>query len=180
MADGAFLYTDSALDEELPQDESFERMRFLLGRFERTASEFYSEYAANNDFFADEPIKKMSKLTNNLLHGIDYKRVKEVREENYRYLHKELGSINLLRLSDHAGTFMYPLYLQNGPEIRKKLQNLHIYIPTLWPDVWKWCNKNETEFKMSENILPLPCDQRYSQRDMKTVCDSIKGITADR
>lgn len=46
VADGAFLYTDAVLEEELPLDESFERMHFLLGRFERTASEFYGEYAA--------------------------------------------------------------------------------------------------------------------------------------
>ena len=52
VADGAFLYTDAMIEEELPRDESFERMRFLLGRFERTASEFYPEYAANNGLFA--------------------------------------------------------------------------------------------------------------------------------
>ncbi len=72
VADGAFLYTDSIRDVDFPMDESFERMHFLLGRFERTASEFYGEYVANNDLFTSEPIKKMSKLTRNLRHGIDY------------------------------------------------------------------------------------------------------------
>ena len=33
VADGAFLYTDTWLECELPKDESFERMHFLLGRF---------------------------------------------------------------------------------------------------------------------------------------------------
>ncbi len=32
VADGAFLYSDAALSEELPTDESYERMGFLLGR----------------------------------------------------------------------------------------------------------------------------------------------------
>ena len=44
VADGAFLYTDVQPEEALPRDESFERMRFLLGRFERGANEFYGEY----------------------------------------------------------------------------------------------------------------------------------------
>ena len=79
VADGAFLYTDATLNEELPTDESFERMHFLLGRFERTASEFYSENVANNEMFSNEPIKKMSKLTDNLLHSIDYEFVKNRR-----------------------------------------------------------------------------------------------------
>ena len=174
VADGAFLYTDSVLSEELPQDESFERMRFLLGRFERTASEFYREYVANNDFFASEPIKRMSKLTDNLLHGIDYPKVRETREKNYQYLHEALGGINRLRLSEHAGTFMYPLYLENGSEIRKKLQKKQIYIPTLWPDVFEWCKETEVEYIMAKNILPLPIDQRYKNKEMGLLIEILK------
>ena len=96
VPDGAFLYTDSLLDEEYGQDESYDRMRFLLGRYERTASEFYSEYSANNHFFADEPVKRMSKLTDNLLHGIDYGFVKQRRTENFEYLHECFKNINKL------------------------------------------------------------------------------------
>ena len=44
VADGAFLYTNKELEEDLPIDESFDRMEFLMGRFERTASEFYTQY----------------------------------------------------------------------------------------------------------------------------------------
>lgn len=40
VADGAFLYTDKRLERELLQDESFERMHFLIGRFERCAMSF--------------------------------------------------------------------------------------------------------------------------------------------
>ena len=47
VADGAFLYTDAKLDRELPQDESFERMHFLLGRYERSANEFYRRTMAS-------------------------------------------------------------------------------------------------------------------------------------
>lgn len=169
VADGAFLYTDAVLDEPLEWDESFERMRFLLGRFERTASEFYSEYAANNKLFAKEPVKRMSKLTRNLLHGIDYERVKTVREKNYQYLHKALGGINGLTLSETASTFMYPLLLENGTEIRKRLQAEKIYIPTLWPDVFGWCSVDEAEYQMAKNILPLPIDQRYGVGEMSEI-----------
>lgn len=57
VADGAFLYSDMRLSKEIPQDESFERMHFLLGRYERSANEFYGEYVANNKLFATEPAK---------------------------------------------------------------------------------------------------------------------------
>lgn len=173
VADGAFLYTEAAVAEELPTDESFDRMRFLLGRFERTAAEFYSAYAANNDLFAAEPIKRMSKLTDNLLHGIDYGRVKRIREENYAFLHRTLGQHNKLKLRDEPGTFMYPLLLENGAAIRRALQKEKIYIPTLWPDVFDVCTENEPEYDLAANILPLPIDQRYTNGDMQYLTDRI-------
>ncbi|MBR4673564.1 MAG: hypothetical protein IKP00_03790 [Victivallales bacterium] len=176
VADGAILYTDAKLDVDFPRDESFERMHFLLGRFERTASEFYSEYAANNDLFATEPIKRMSKLTENLLHGIDYEQTKAVREQNYLYLHRCLKDINGLKLCERPGTFMYPLLLENGAEVRKNLLQKKIYIPTLWPDVLEWCGENETEYQMAKNILPLPIDQRYGVEEMSYLVEEIKNV----
>ena len=85
VADGAILYTDTELDREISQDVSFERMHFLLGRYERSANEFYSEYVANNKLFATEPIKQMSHLTKNLLHGIDYNSVAKRRQDNFEF-----------------------------------------------------------------------------------------------
>lgn len=178
VADGAILYTNKVLGRVLQQDESFERMHFLLGRYERTASEFYSEYVSNNGLFVDEPIKRMSRLTENLLHAIDYERVKQRRTENFAYLHERLKQINKLALSIPEGAFMYPLYIENGSEIRKKLQAEKIYIPTLWPDVFEICDETELEYDMAKNILPLPVDQRYDENDMEYIVTRIEEILA--
>ena len=148
-------------------------MRFLLGRFERTASEFYQEYVENNKLFIDEPIKKMSKLTENLLHGIDYEEVKKRRTANFRLLHNEFERINRLKLTVPEGAFMYPLYIENGAEIRKRLQAEKIYIPTLWPDVFDVCKEDEPEYDMAKNILPLPVDQRYKSAEMDYIITRI-------
>ena len=176
VADGAILYTDAKLDRQLPVDESFGRMNFLLGRFERTASEFYGEYAANNDMFFDEPVKRMSRLTDNILHGIDYDLIERKRTENFRTYHEALASVNKLELNIPAGAFMYPLYIENGRTIRKKLQDVKIYIPTLWPNVLENCTKSDAEYDMAENILPLPCDQRYSHNEIKYVIEAINNV----
>ena len=173
VADGAFLYTDAMIEEELPRDESFERMRFLLGRFERTASEFYPEYAANNGLFAEEPIKKMSRLTENLLHGIDYGETKRRRTENFACLHEALQKMNRLQLSVADGAFMYPLYIEGGARIRRELQKDGIYVPMLWPDVLAVCEKGELEHDMADNILPLPVDQRYCIEDMEYLAQEV-------
>ena len=171
VADGAFLYTDQPLSDEFPQDESFNRMEFLLGRYERTANEFYSGYNANNKYFIGQPIKRMSKLTKNLLHGIDYKFVENRRRENYGYLYEKLGATNQLKLK--AGLFMYPFMVRNGTMLRKKLQAEKIYIPTLWPTVFEVAGENDLEYQMAESILPLPIDQRYGIEDMEYMVKKI-------
>lgn len=172
VADGAILYTDKYIEVE-EQDESFNRMNFLLGRYERSASEFYAEYVENNHFFRNQPIKKMSKLTENLLHGIDYEMAKKRRTQNFSYLHRKLHTINKLTLSVPDGAFMYPLYIDNGEEVRKKLQAKKIFIPTLWPAVFNLCNEDDVEYDMAKNILPIPVDQRYGIEDMEYIVQEI-------
>lgn len=173
VADGAILYTDIAERINLPTDESYNRMLFLLGRYERTASEFYSKYVDNNDMFLNEPVKYMSKLTYNLLHAIDYETVKNRRTANFKYLHERLQGVNKLSLTIPEGAFMYPLYVEGGSFIRKRLQEQKIYIPTLWPDVFDVCNENELEYDMATNILPLPVDQRYDEKEMEIIVQEI-------
>ena len=173
VSDGAILYTDTLIDRELPLDESFERMGFLLGRFERTANEFYFQYKANNKLFASEPLKRMSKLTRNILHGVDYERVKKVRTDNFTYFHVKFGDVNRLHLTVPEGAFMYPLYIENGVAVRKELQKKRIYIPILWPEVFDVCNETNLEYNLAKNILPLPVDQRYGEDDMEYIYTEI-------
>lgn len=180
VADGAFLYTKCRSDIDYELDISYDRMKFLLGRFERTASEFYGEYSNNNKMFAVEPIKYMSKLTENLLHGIDYQKVKDIRTCNFVTLHSELRSINGLSLKVSQGAFMYPLYIENADVVRKELQLRKIYVPTLWPDVFNICEKNEIEYDMAKNIIPIPVDQRYNESDMMYIVEQLKDIISQR
>ena len=176
VPDGALMYTDTTLARSLVQDKSFNRMNFLLGRFERNASEFYNEYKANNEKFFDEPIKKMYKLTENLLHAIDYEKVQRQRTENFFYLYEELKNVNALSLTIPKGAFMYPLFIKTGKIVREVLQAKKIYIPTLWPEVLEICNTSEIEYDMASNILPLPVDQRYSKEDMAYMVNQIRNF----
>lgn len=174
VPDGAFLYTNAKLKEEIPQDESFERMRFLLGRYERAASEFYRGYVENNEIFDSAPILRMSKLTENLLRAVDYENVKNTRTANFDYLDQHLCEINLLHLNRAEGAFAYPLYLENGAEVKKKLIAHKIYVPTLWPNVLEDLPETMYECQLAKNILPLPCDQRYCREDMEYVCNILQ------
>lgn len=179
VPDGAVLYTNNVINEPLEQDVSYARMQYLLGRYEKTASEFYTKYVENNHLFSTEPIKRMSRLTQNLLHGIDYDVVKRRRTENFMYLSDKLQDINMLELSVPEGAFMYPLYVENGYKVRKQLQEKKIYIPMLWPFVKSLCNESDLEYRLVLNILPLPLDQRYSVKDMNYIIKSLNNILSN-
>lgn len=173
VSDGAVLYTNSKLERSLEIDESFNRIHYVLGRYERTASEFYEEAAKNNDIFDNEGIKDMSKLTKNLLRSIDYEYVKQIRTNNFAYLHEKLREVNKLNVRLIEGAFMYPLLIDDGMKIRKQLQQMKIYIPTLWPNVLKECEPDTLEYKFAADILPLPIDQRYGIEDIEYMCKLI-------
>ena len=174
VPDGGFVYSSKKLARELPADESFERIHYILGRFERTAGEFYKESSDNNKFFAGEPIRRMSKLTENLLRSFEYDRIISRRTENFTLLHRRLEEVNRLSLKVPDGAFMYPLYLENGAEIRKKLQQEKIFVPCLWGDVLDNCDEGSIEYDYAKNILPLPVDQRYGAEDMEYILSKLK------
>ena len=173
VPDGAYLYTSSAPTRELQTDESAGRMRHLLGRFERSASEFYGDSAENDRQFAHEPVRLMSRLTHNLLRAIDYERAAEARERNFAYLSERLAGLNLLAPSTPRGAYMYPLLIEDAGPVRREMQRRKIYVPTLWPNA---TGTKGTGGRYARDILPLPVDQRYTVEDMAYVCDVLASI----
>lgn len=176
VPDGAYLSTSATLNEDLQTDISKHRVAHLLGRFEGIASDYYNTFKKNETSFRNEPLKRMSNLTKNILGAIDYKGVKKVRSKNYVYLHKKLRNINKLKLIIPEGPFSYPLYRENGLEIREMLIEKKIYIPILWPNVLKDVPKSSLEYQYTSNILPLPCDQRYGINDMQYIIEEVNNI----
>lgn len=159
--------------DALSTDVSFDRMKFVLGRYETNASDFYNESANNNHIFVIEPVRKMSKLTHNLLRAIDYERVKEIRKRNFEYLHCKLAAWNeLTNIKCVDGAFMYPFRVKEGASLRSQLQQIKIYVPKLWPDV----EHIGIADKLADGIVPLPCDQRYTVDDMEYIADQIFRI----
>lgn len=64
--------------------------------------------------------------------------------------------------------------LQLQMKAKKQLAKQKIYVATLWPNVLGTGLDLETE--LTENILPLPCDQRYSEDDMQRVVNAVKEL----
>ena len=175
VPDGGYVYTDAELHENIPVDVSMERMKHILGRFEgNSASEYYDFFNNNDESFKGIELRLMSKLTHNILGAIDYQAVKRRRENNFLFLSKVLGEWNILKMKCPPGPYAYPFYIQNGMTVKKQLAKRKIYVATLWPNVLGSGLDIETD--LTENIMPLPCDQRYQEEDMQRVVNAIKEL----
>lgn len=172
VPDGAYLYTNSNILTDLEVDKSKDRMKHLLGRYEECAYKYYKDFQKNDDVFEFEDIKQMSKLTHNILGAIDYEKVRRVREKNYIHLYNKLNKYNKLDLIIPNGAFSYPFYSENSDEIRQKLIDKKVYISKLWPNVLD-DTRDIVALKYSNNILPIPCDQRYDEDDMDYIVNII-------
>lgn len=173
VPDGAYLSTTTVLKENLEKDFSKERMKHLLGRYEEKASKYYDDFKKNDDEFKNLKLKYMSDLTHNLLGAIDYEKVRVIRNSNYLFLEKNLKNINQLKIVKSEVPFCYPLYIKNSEYLRKKLIEKKIYIPILWPNVLNENDKNTIEYDYTQNILPIPCDQRYNLEDLNKIINFI-------
>lgn len=183
VADGGYVSTDAVMDGRLELDISMDRMKHVLGRYEgKSASDYYGDFRKNDDAFADMPLREMSKLTRNIMGAVDYISTRETREKNFALLHSFLGEKNKLQLTLPKGPYVYPFYHENGMEIKKSLAEKKIFVATLWPEVIEMGQKLEADLAM--NILPLPCDQRYDEEDMKrivaTIMQFIQQIKTDK
>lgn len=177
VPDGAYLNSKTKISRELEVDKSGNRMAHILGRYENTASEYYIDFKNNDKGFRRTSLKNMSRLTHHLLKQINYDDVIKKRNNNFSFLHEKLSKENQLNFEIPFAPYAYPYYCEGGIEIRKKLSKEGIYIASLWPNVLGHKRSSELEKSFVKNILPLPCDQRYSKCEMNRLIQSIRKLT---
>ena len=178
VTDGAYLYSDREMAEPEKEDFSHDRFSHILGRYEVDAGTFYSRMLANAHAYEGAAPARMSRLTENILGGLDYDRIARTRMDNYMTLKSCLGTHNGLETDGNLrvpdiGPFVYPMLVEDGPAIRKKLAAQKIFVPTYWSDLITDAPAGSVERKYAANILALPCDQRYLEEDMRRVAEAV-------
>lgn len=178
VPDGAFLYLnkDNHLKKELKRNVNVSinhNVHSLLGLQDLAFSEF-SEY----EKVLDSKIENISIISEKLLSNVDFAKVKTIRNRNFNFFRKEFNEINTIEINDNEeDCFCYPLLLENPINI-SKLHSNKIFIPSYWKDTIVRENKDLYEFecKLSNELLPLPIDHRYSLKDLKRVTALIKKL----
>ena len=177
VPDGAYAATSDGarLSRALPVDQSRGRMGFVLGRAERPAGEFFAEASANNELFDGEPVKVMSPVTDSLMRAVDCEGARARRAANWRLLDAALAGVNALSLREPCGPFMYPLLVDDGPALKRRLIERGIFVPILWPNVLDEAPEGSVAHRYARDIVPLPLDQRYGAEEMEYILDTVRS-----
>jgi hypothetical protein len=181
VPDGAYLYTSKVLSaqvEKLPVSKSAYRFGHLLKRIEAGAEAGYDLFRKNNKRLAGQQIKQMSVLTTKLLEGIDYQFVAERRRANFTFIEQALRRKNKIEigLSENSVPMVYP-FMADSAGLKSQLIKSKIYVATYWPEVIKTCKPSTLENKLANNILSLPVDQRYGEKEMEFILEILEVLS---
>lgn len=178
VPDGAYLYCDKKLNIEIEQDYSYDRMAHLVKRIDLSAEDGYKDFRRVDDGLDNQPIRKMSKLTQRMMQGIDYEAVAKQRRENYQLLHSALGMKNNLDLplEEEAVPMVYP-YLVPVKGLRELLIQNKIFVANYWPNVLEWTSKDDIDYLLAAQMKPLPIDQRYDSYDVTRMKEIISLLS---
>jgi len=178
VSDGAYLYTNCLLDEQLPLDESFDRMIYLTKRIDKSPQEAFNDFQINEKKISSIGLRRMSRLTESIMQGIDFTSKANKRINNFHYLDKNLRESNRFKWAMNYETIpmVYPYYIENGERLRKHLIDNQIFCAQYWPNVLQWCKPEEWEYQLTQNLVCIPIDQRYGENEMQHILNTIKNV----
>lgn len=176
VSDGAYLYTNVKSASVFDRDLSYSRMSHLLIRKDVSAEDGYKDFVENDRSLENNEVKHMSNLTSAILESLDYDHIAKKRIDNYTFLDSALNESNLFKfeLKNTYVPMLYP-YWTKDMDLKKRLLSNRIYCPTYWPNVKQWCEPGSLEYKFTDEVVYLPTDQRYGEKEMKVILDIIFG-----
>lgn len=180
VPDGSYAYSRQKLIQKKLRKEkdSFKRIAHLMKRVDNNAQLGYSDFLKAEDAIASNELRRMSNLTAAFLQSIDYKKAREIRRENFMHLHSKLKEVNQLReLELNEQTPMcYPLMIPMAPQVRTALLSNKIYTPKYWVDTLSRTQATDFEYRLTNELIPLPIDQRYSLKEMDRILSIITSF----
>lgn len=175
LPDGGIAFSKFSIDVTDCDLDSYTRCNHLLRRFDYLASDSYLDFKKASASISNQSLKQMSNLTRNIFETCDLNSIREIRNKNFNYIHSNLGHLNQYDLSNECidGPLVYPLINDKSEFLRKKLIENKVYVASYWPNIFDEMHSSSVEYNLSNNILALPIDQRYSENEMDRVINLI-------
>lgn len=194
IPDGGFLIkTEAAKNIIQPEQENVEFVERELaamylrsqyfGNGELRTKDISIRLSKAADFLAEKNIQphRMSDVAYNLLQKENCKNNILCRINNFSFLYNNIVENNKIRkvCQDIHELTTAPLYFTIYVNDRQSLQRIlaqnAIYAPVIWPVEDERVLINDEVKYIYNNILAIPCDQRYDYNDMQRVVDIINN-----
>ena len=177
VADGGIAYLvekdhhfDMYETERTEEHDSHLTLRKLFG-----AEAGFKAFQENERKLDGQPIRIMSEKTRLILNQIDYQQILNKRLDNFLILHKALKDTNRIdipNISDFTCPMVYPYLPSDRKQLRRKLIDHCIFTAQYWPSI-TISNAPSFEAELANELLALPCDQRYGIKEMNFILECL-------
>ncbi|SDX28617.1 DegT/DnrJ/EryC1/StrS family aminotransferase [Paenibacillus sp. CF384] len=188
LPDGGVAYCVSGRLDEAPEasEYSFTNARaagmFLKGLYLNGLAEGNEMYRglfmdAENGIDNDNKVEAISHFSNELLNTFHVGKAAATRIQNKAYLAENIHNRFVTPVFDKQDSkecsFFYPLFVENRDVFRRYLNENSIFCPVHWPiDDHRLLEFADTRY-ISEFLISIPIDQRYSLAEMEYICNVI-------
>ena len=183
VPDGGYLLTSLRVLPPRDRDtQSVERLKPLLIRLSEGPEAGYEAIQIARMSLKGQPPRSMSTLTEALLGHIDYPGALLRRNENFMKLHRALGPMNWFPIPADipAGPMCYP-FLCEMANLHDWLIRHRVFVGHYWPGVRGPLDRDDDlERVLSQQCVPVPCDQRYGAADMERIIALIEAFLQPR
>jgi len=127
-----------------------------------------------NSQFTPQNIKMSDFSQALLLKGFNYNLIKSQRRRNYQKLLSKLYDFAIFKiLPRNVIPLGFPIRINHRDKIQNSLAQKGIFCPIHW-EIKDIIGINSSKsLKLSQNILTLPCDQRYQEEDMAYIAEAL-------
>ena len=131
-------------------------------------SNWYQEFRTLEDNAPVGDIKMTNESKRRLNSSFDKNEIGRKRRENFSYLLDRIKHIAIYpKLPEEVIPLGFPISVKRRDYVQKSLFKNNIYCPIHWGGL---------RHELSKEILTLPCDQRYSEKEMEFLCNRIIAI----
>ena len=171
LPDSGILIGENIPSLRLPYGHSFDVSSHLLKRIDYGAQAAYADFTSNDEALEQYPLEQISNLTLSLMGNIDYEMVKKRRLDNFKMLQQSLPTDFPISMAEDDVPLVYPLLVNDGNAVRRKLLHNQIFCARYWPNVLNDSKPGEWEYELTTNLVHLPVDQRYGVDSMKRIIE---------
>ena len=129
-----------------------------------------------------EPVR-MALQYEKLLRGLNYTAILDARRRNLRRLLEKLtpligdGTVRLMTDTPETSGLYLPILIENRDSVQRELIRRRFYCPAaIWPEPPEAAGICPVSHYVTEHMLSILCDQRYTEADMDLLADNLIDI----